>query len=83
MLYLGKSGGRNCYTIYEKDKHEDIKVSAIVRRGVFADIHEIKSLIEKTTTEGEKVFSVMPLLVRVDNGYTDRVRGWIQKGGRT
>ena len=65
MLYLGKSRGRNCYTIYDKDKHEDIKVSSIARRGIFADMHEIKTLMEKTAPEDEKLFSVMPLLTEI------------------
>lgn len=65
MLYLGKSRGRNCYAIYDRNEHEGIEVSDVARRGVFADMHEIKTIMEKTAPEDEKLFSVMPLLTEI------------------
>ncbi|MBO4846209.1 MAG: GGDEF domain-containing protein [Lachnospiraceae bacterium] len=62
MLYLGKNRGRNCYTIYEKDKHDDIEIHKIAKNGIFTDMHNLKLCIENVNGFGNKLKEAMPLL---------------------
>ncbi|MBO7419661.1 MAG: hypothetical protein J6U06_00880, partial [Spirochaetaceae bacterium] len=65
MLYIGKNRGRNCYTIYDSEKHKNVEVSKIARRGVFTDMHRLRTIIEKAENFEHKLLSVMPLLMEI------------------
>ena len=65
MLYLGKSRGRNCYHIYEEDKHKDIEISELARNGVFTDMQRLRLDTEKTEGTEKKLKAVMPYLAEI------------------
>ena len=65
MLYIGKNRGRNCYTIYDSENHKNVEVSKIARRGVFTDMHRLRTIIEKAENFEHKLLSVMPLLMEI------------------
>ena len=62
MLYLGKSSGRNCFNIYDEEKHRDIEIRKIASNGVFTDMHNIRIRMENKTGIHGKLRSVMPQL---------------------
>ena len=62
MLYLGKNRGRNCYTIYEEEKHKDIEIHKIAKNGIFTNMHKLKTDIEKTKGFENKLEKVIPQL---------------------
>ncbi|MCR4990137.1 MAG: GGDEF domain-containing protein [Lachnospiraceae bacterium] len=62
LLYHGKSRGRNTYTVYQKDKHENLVVKKFVKRGMFTIMHEISALFDSSDNMIDKLQSVMPLL---------------------
>ncbi len=62
MLYLGKNRGRNCYTIYEEEKHKDIEIHKIANNGIFTNMHKLKLDIEKENGFENKLLKAIPLL---------------------
>lgn len=65
MLYLGKSKGRNCYTVYDKDRHKDIEIGKIAVNGVYTDMCGIRHEIEKAEGFENKLKAVMPQLAEI------------------
>ena len=65
MLYLGKSRGRNCYTIYDEKIHKDIEIAKIANIGIFTAMSRIRGIVEKTEGFGEKLRAVMSLLTDI------------------
>lgn len=47
MLYLGKTRGRNCFSIYNKEKHKDIEIHKIAENGIFTNMANLKNSLEK------------------------------------
>ena len=62
MLYLGKSKGRNCYTVYEEVEHKDIEIHRLARNGVYTQMRSIKEQIENIPGFVAKLRSIMPQL---------------------
>ena len=54
MLYLGKSRGRNCYSIYDADSHRDIEIKKIANQGVFTSMTKLRSAVENAEGFEEK-----------------------------
>ncbi len=65
MLYLGKKKGRNCYSIYEEEKHKNIEIHSIANEGIFTNMHKLKREIEKEKGFDNKIFKVMPQLTKI------------------
>ena len=65
MLYVGKSKGRNCYTIYDKGEHSVLEVAVVTRRGVFTDMQDIRNGMEKESTHEGKIKAAFPVLKEV------------------
>ncbi|MBO4910078.1 MAG: diguanylate cyclase [Lachnospiraceae bacterium] len=65
MLYVGKSRGRNCYTIYDKGEHSILEVAVATRRGVFADMQDLRNSMEKESTHEGKIKAAFPVLKEV------------------
>ncbi len=61
-LYLGKSRGRNCYVIYQPDKHHDIEIKKLVKHNVCDDMINMRKLFEQGQTLREKLRSVLAFL---------------------
>ena len=62
MLYLGKNRGRNCYTIYKKEEHDDIEIYKIAKNGIFTDMHDLRLGMENVNGLRNKLKEVMPML---------------------
>ena len=62
MLYLGKSRGRNCYSIYDADSHRDIEIKKIANQGVFTSMTKLRSAVENAKGFEEKIKAVTPLI---------------------
>ena len=62
MLYVGKSMGRNCYKIYDEEKHRYVEIRKIARNGIFKTMHKLRSEIEKEKTLEGKLIKAMPLI---------------------
>ena len=65
MLYLGKRRGRNCYTIYNEEKHRDIEITKIAKNGIFTDMQHLRTELEKEKTFDHKLQKVMPQLCAI------------------
>ena len=65
MLYLGKSKGRNCYTIYEEEKHKDIEIRKIASNGIFTSMHKLKLDIENVKGLENRLLKALPQLTDV------------------
>lgn len=65
MLYLGKSRGRNCYTIYDESEHKNVEISKIVKQGVFTAMHRLRLDTENAVGFENKMKTVMPLLADI------------------
>ncbi|MBQ3650187.1 MAG: GGDEF domain-containing protein [Treponema sp.] len=65
MLYLGKHKGRNCYKVYDEEKHKDIKIKKMASRGIFTTMHKLKLTLEKESSLESKLQKAMPLLSEV------------------
>jgi diguanylate cyclase (GGDEF)-like protein/PAS domain S-box-containing protein len=65
MLYVGKSEGRNCYTIYDKDEHGVLEVSVVTRRGVFTDMQDLRNGMDRESTHEGKIKAAFPVLKEV------------------
>ncbi len=55
MLYYGKSKGRNCFTVYQAEKHKDLEVTKIAHRGLYTYIHQLRTSMENADGFGEIV----------------------------
>jgi len=65
MLYLGKNRGRNCYTIYEEDKHKDIEIKKIAGNGIFTNMHKLRMDMESETSVEKKLFKAMSQITEI------------------
>ncbi|MBP5695747.1 MAG: GGDEF domain-containing protein [Treponema sp.] len=65
MLYLGKNKGRNCYTVYNEEKHKALEVAKIARHGVFTYMHQIRTNMEKAESFERKLKIAMPILSEI------------------
>ncbi|MCR5358194.1 MAG: GGDEF domain-containing protein [Lachnospiraceae bacterium] len=65
MLYLGKSRGRNCYSIYDEKKHKDIEITKLASRGIYSTMSKLRHDVEMTEGFTGKLKAVMPLLTEV------------------
>lgn len=76
MLYIGKSRGRNCYTIYDEKIHKDIEIAKLSNYGVFTAMNKIRSTVEDKEGFDDKLKAVMSLLSDMlqirDLYYTDK-----------
>ena len=61
-LYLGKSRGRNCYVIYDPDKHRDIEIKKLVKHNIYDDMINLKKLFDRGDTLRGKLRSVLTFL---------------------
>ncbi|MDY6396151.1 MAG: GGDEF domain-containing protein [Treponema sp.] len=62
MLYLGKNMGRNCYKVYEEEKHKYVEIRKIAKSGIFKSMYKLRTGIESETGFENKLKKVMPLL---------------------
>ena len=65
MLYYGKNKGRNCFTVYQEEKHKNIEVSKIARRGIYTYIHQLGTSMEEVSGFENKLKSAMPVLSEI------------------
>ncbi len=65
MLYLGKTRGRNCYTIYEENKHKDIEIQKIAKKGIYTDIHTLRLATENINGFSNKLKCVITNLTEL------------------
>ena len=62
-LYRGKTKGRNCYIIYVKEKHENIEIRQIARKGIATFMCNVVRLFEMVPGLKNKLCSVAPVLI--------------------
>ena len=62
-LYRGKRKGRNCYIIYVKEKHADIQIRQIARRGVYTSMRNLVRMFEMVPGLRNKLHSVAPVMI--------------------
>lgn len=61
-LYLGKSKGRNCYVIYQPEKHGGIEIGKLAKHNICDDMISLRELFEPGTTLREKLRNVLTFL---------------------
>ena len=61
-LYLGKSKGRNCYIIYQPEKHRDIEIKKLVKHNIYDDMINLRKQFERGDSLHEKLRSVLSFL---------------------
>ena len=62
-LYRGKSKGRNCHIIYVAEKHRDLVIRRIAKRGMYTTFSSMIRQFEMVPGLENKLHSVMPLLM--------------------
>ena len=62
MLYLGKGRGRDCYTVYDKNLHNDLEFVRITQTGIFREMQSIRMQLGKETGLRDKLTAVTPRL---------------------
>ena len=62
-LYRGKNKGRNCHIIYVAEKHKDIVIRQIARRGMYTAYSRMIRQFEMVPGLVNKLHSVLPLLM--------------------
>ena len=62
MLYLGKNRGRNCYSVYEEEKHKYVEIHKIAKLGIFTNMYKLKSDIEGEKGFENKLIKALPQL---------------------
>lgn len=65
MLYLGKSKGRNCYSIYDYDKHKDIEITKLANYSIYTSMSRIRNALEKVEGISGKLQEVTPILTEI------------------
>ena len=65
MLYLGKSRGRNCYSIYDYDKHKDIEITKLANHGIYKSMSKIRDVLENAEGLTKKLQAATPFLTEV------------------
>ncbi len=75
-LYIGKTKGRNCYTIYDDKIHRDVDMARISKQGIFESMNIMSDIFESDSNLNEKLKKALPLLrneLRIsDLYYVDR-----------
>ena len=65
MLYFGKSKGRNCFTIYQPEKHKNFEVTKNVNRGLYTYIHQLRTTLENADGFENKLKTAIPVLSEI------------------
>lgn len=65
MLYLGKNMGRNCYKVYEEEKHKYVEIRKIAKNGIFKNMYKLRTDIESEKKFEDKLAKVMPQLSEI------------------
>ncbi len=65
MLYLGKNMGRNCYKIYEDEKHKYVEIRKIAKNGIFKNMYKLRTDIEYEKEFESKLEKIMPQLAEI------------------
>ena len=65
MLYYGKSKGRNCFTVYQAEKHKNLEVTKIAHRGFYTYIHQLRTSMENADGFENKLKAAMPVLSEI------------------
>ncbi|MCR4797524.1 MAG: diguanylate cyclase [Lachnospiraceae bacterium] len=62
MLYVGKSKGRNCYTVYDKEKHRNVEIKKLSNRGFFPMMTNLRETMEEAEGCDDKLRAVAPFV---------------------
>ena len=62
-LYRGKTKGRNCYIIYVEEKHANITMSRLGKRGIYTSMQRLVRQFEMVNGLDNKIHSIMPFLM--------------------
>ena len=62
-LYRGKTKGRNCHIIYVEEKHRNIEIRKLAKRGLYTTFHGMIRQYELTPGIMNKLRSVTPLVM--------------------
>ncbi|MCR5651392.1 MAG: sensor domain-containing diguanylate cyclase [Lachnospiraceae bacterium] len=61
-LYIGKNRGRNCFTVYDDDKHRNIDMRQIVKHNLCSDMSYLKKHVVNSEDTSKALLDVMPFL---------------------
>ena len=62
-LYRGKTKGRNCHIIYVEEKHKNIEIRKLAKRGMYTTFHSVIRQYEMVPGLKNKLHNVTPLLM--------------------
>ena len=65
MLYLGKGRGRDCYTIYREDKHKNIEIQQLAKRGIFNEMQSLNLRLKEINGFENKLKAAMNQLTEI------------------
>ena len=61
-LYHGKSIGRNCYTIYIEEKHKDIDIQSLAKKGLYTNMSNLMMRMQSVSGFEARLDSIIGLL---------------------
>lgn len=65
MLYLGKSTGRNCYSIYNKKEHKNIEITKLANHGIYSSMTGLRNALDKKDSFNKKIKAALPLISEI------------------
>ncbi len=61
-LYIGKGRGRNCFVVYDPEKHSEVEIKKTSRRNPCEDVTYLRRVMDNASDPFEGIASVMPLI---------------------
>ncbi len=77
-LYIGKTKGRNCYTIYDDESHKDVDMTKITKQGIFESMNIMSEIFESEVDLRDKLKMALPFLkseLRISDLYYVDIKG--------
>ncbi|MCR5788800.1 MAG: GGDEF domain-containing protein [Lachnospiraceae bacterium] len=61
-LYIGKRRGRNCFIVYDAQKHQDVEIKELAKRHMSTDMIYLRETMENAKDPVDGLACTMPLL---------------------
>ncbi|MCR5387810.1 MAG: GGDEF domain-containing protein, partial [Lachnospiraceae bacterium] len=63
MLYLGKRRGRNCYSVYDEEKHKNLEITKLSHHGIYSSMSDLRNATDEAKGFEAKLKVAMPFVL--------------------
>lgn len=64
MLYHGKAKGRNCFSVYDPERHKNIEITRQANYGIYPTMSKLREVLEEKESLKEKLKAVTPFFTK-------------------